>query len=140
MTHLLFILHIDVMSTQDAKSGRTALHLAVDCCQPSTAVVTLLLSSPCVILDNTNFANQTPLQLAKGRGHFSLVLLLKAHGARTTEGAYDHDTTGAISEDEQVPETVVLHVCHVKSCTKWIYNTEMSVSIQTIGFELIEMV
>ncbi|KAL8623523.1 hypothetical protein ACOMHN_058903 [Nucella lapillus] len=69
------------VNAKEAKGGRTALHMTVDALVPCVNIFTLLLLHPHLHLNAKNYAQQTALQLARGRGHPHLVDLLYAHGA-----------------------------------------------------------
>ncbi|XP_076439430.1 NF-kappa-B inhibitor alpha-like [Babylonia areolata] len=88
------------VNAREGKSGRTALHLAVDTSAPCVSVITLLLLHPHLHINATNFSQQTALQLARGRGHLHLVDLLLAHGAEWLEGCHGYYSFDSDEEDD----------------------------------------
>ena len=96
---------VDVVScrlSQDAKSGRTALHFAVDSTSPSLSVISTLLRQPQLRINATNFAQQTALELARGRNHLDLVDLLHLHGAEWSNRIHGYYSSDSFSEDDIV--------------------------------------
>ncbi|KAE8630728.1 hypothetical protein XENTR_v10000934 [Xenopus tropicalis] len=75
---LLISARADV-NAQEQKSGKSALHLAVEQDNISLAGCLLLEGDACV--DNTTYDGNTPLHIAVGRGSTKLTALLKAAGA-----------------------------------------------------------
>ncbi|XP_076461860.1 uncharacterized protein LOC143294302 [Babylonia areolata] len=86
----LLLQHGADVNARDGKSGRTALHLAVDTPCPSSPVLSALLLHPQLHINATNFAQQTALQLARGRHHLELVELLHVRGARWSDSIHHH--------------------------------------------------
>lgn len=82
---------------QDAKSGRTALHHAAD--SGDTALVQVLLKRPDVDVNRRSFNGHTPLTIAWGRGHTSVVRLLLAAGAQ-----FDDDDDDFEDDDDEEEE------------------------------------
>ncbi|XP_029452912.1 nuclear factor NF-kappa-B p105 subunit isoform X2 [Rhinatrema bivittatum] len=100
------------VNAQEQKSGRTALHLAVEQENVSLAGCLLLEGDACV--DSTTYDGTTPLHVAAGRGSTKLTALLRAAGAdphlQNCEPLYDpEDLPDEDSEDEGiVPGTTPL--------------------------------
>ncbi|KGL78927.1 Nuclear factor NF-kappa-B p105 subunit, partial [Tinamus guttatus] len=67
------------VNAQEQKSGRTALHLAVE--QENIPVAGCLLLEGDADVDSTTYDGTTPLHIAAGRGSTKLAALLKAAGA-----------------------------------------------------------
>ncbi|OCT97186.1 hypothetical protein XELAEV_18009414mg [Xenopus laevis] len=67
------------VNAQEQKSGKSALHLAVEQDNISLAGCLLLEGDACV--DSTTYDGNTPLHIAVGRGSTKLTALLKAAGA-----------------------------------------------------------
>ena len=88
--------------SQDAKSGRTALHFAVDSTSPSLSVISTLLRQPQLRINAPNFAQQTALELARGRNHLDLVDLLHVHGAEWSNRIHGYYSSDSFSEDDMV--------------------------------------
>ncbi|XP_042325082.1 nuclear factor NF-kappa-B p105 subunit isoform X2 [Sceloporus undulatus] len=74
----LFAADIDV-NAQEQKSGKTALHLAVE--QGNISLAGCLLLEGEAFVDSTTYDGTTPLHIAAGRGSTKLAALLKAAGA-----------------------------------------------------------
>ncbi|XP_034356238.1 nuclear factor NF-kappa-B p105 subunit isoform X1 [Arvicanthis niloticus] len=100
------------VNAQEQKSGRTALHLAVEYDNISLAGCLLLEGDAHV--DSTTYDGTTPLHIAAGRGSTRLAALLKAAGAdplvENFEPLYDlDDSWEKAGEDEgMVPGTTPL--------------------------------
>uniref|UniRef100_A0A8C2LLV9 Nuclear factor NF-kappa-B p105 subunit n=1 Tax=Cricetulus griseus TaxID=10029 RepID=A0A8C2LLV9_CRIGR len=93
------------VNAQEQKSGRTALHLAVEYDNISLAGCLLLEGDAHV--DSTTYDGTTPLHIAAGRGSTRLAALLKAAGAdplvENFEPLYDlDDSWEKAGEDEGV--------------------------------------
>uniref|UniRef100_A0A8C6YSI4 Nuclear factor NF-kappa-B p105 subunit n=1 Tax=Nothoprocta perdicaria TaxID=30464 RepID=A0A8C6YSI4_NOTPE len=67
------------VNAQEQKSGRTALHLAVE--QENIPLAGCLLLEGDADVDSTTYDGTTPLHIAAGRGSTKLAALLKAAGA-----------------------------------------------------------
>ncbi|XP_064366608.1 nuclear factor NF-kappa-B p105 subunit isoform X2 [Dromaius novaehollandiae] len=67
------------INAQEQKSGRTALHLAVE--QENIPLAGCLLLEGDADVDSTTYDGTTPLHIAAGRGSTKLAALLKAAGA-----------------------------------------------------------
>ncbi|KAG8134450.1 hypothetical protein E2320_007561 [Naja naja] len=75
---LLLAAGIDV-NIQEQKSGRTALHLAIE--QGNISMAGCLLLEGDAFVDSVTYDGTTPLHIAAGRGSTKLAALLKAAGA-----------------------------------------------------------
>uniref|UniRef100_Q04861-2 Isoform 2 of Nuclear factor NF-kappa-B p105 subunit n=1 Tax=Gallus gallus TaxID=9031 RepID=Q04861-2 len=75
---LLIAAGVDV-NAQEQKSGRTALHLAVE--QENVPLAGCLLLEGDADVDSTTYDGTTPLHIAAGRGFTKLAAVLKAAGA-----------------------------------------------------------
>ena len=109
---------------QDAKSGRTALHFAVDTTSPSPSIIATLLRHPLLHIDTTNFAQQTALELAWGRNHLDLVDLLHVHGADWPNRIHGYYSSDSFSEDDMVISKSTLQSESVISVTMLIYTVQ----------------
>uniref|UniRef100_A0A8C3XTC0 Nuclear factor NF-kappa-B p105 subunit n=1 Tax=Chelydra serpentina TaxID=8475 RepID=A0A8C3XTC0_CHESE len=100
------------VNAQEQKSGRTALHLAVE--QENISLAGSLLLEGDADVDSTTYDGTTPLHIAAGRGSTKLTALLKAAGAdphiENFEPLFDlEDVRDKDSEDEGiVPGTTPL--------------------------------
>ncbi|XP_030420317.1 nuclear factor NF-kappa-B p105 subunit isoform X3 [Gopherus evgoodei] len=100
------------VNAQEQKSGRTALHLAVE--QENISLAGCLLLEGDANVDSTTYDGTTPLHIAAGRGSTKLTALLKAAGAdphiENFEPLFDlEDMRDKDSEDEGiVPGTTPL--------------------------------
>ncbi|KAM8802903.1 nuclear factor NF-kappa-B p105 subunit isoform 2-T2 [Rhynchonycteris naso] len=100
------------VNAQERKSGRTALHLAVEHDNISLAGCLLLEGEAHV--DSTTYDGTTPLHIAAGRGSTRLAALLKAAGAdplvENFEPLYDLDDSWEKDGDDEgvVPGTTPL--------------------------------
>uniref|UniRef100_A0A8C8TJX9 Nuclear factor NF-kappa-B p105 subunit n=1 Tax=Peromyscus maniculatus bairdii TaxID=230844 RepID=A0A8C8TJX9_PERMB len=100
------------VNAQEQKSGRTALHLAVEYDNISLAGCLLLEGDAHV--DSTTYDGTTPLHIAAGRGSTRLAALLKAAGAdplvENFEPLYDLDDSWEQSGEDEgvVPGTTPL--------------------------------
>ncbi|XP_074922326.1 nuclear factor NF-kappa-B p105 subunit isoform X4 [Chelonoidis abingdonii] len=100
------------INAQEQKSGRTALHLAVE--QENISLAGCLLLEGDANVDSTTYDGTTPLHIAAGRGSTKLTALLKAAGAdphiENFEPLFDlEDVRDKDSEDEGiVPGTTPL--------------------------------
>ncbi|XP_027689293.2 nuclear factor NF-kappa-B p105 subunit isoform X1 [Chelonia mydas] len=100
------------VNAQEQKSGRTALHLAVE--QENISLAGSLLLEGDADVDSTTYDGTTPLHIAAGRGSTKLTALLKAAGAdphiENFEPLFDlEDMRDKDSEDEGiVPGTTPL--------------------------------
>ncbi|XP_058522971.1 nuclear factor NF-kappa-B p105 subunit isoform X1 [Ochotona princeps] len=93
------------VNAQEQKSGRTALHLAVE--HDNISLAGCLLLEGDAHVDSTTFDGTTPLHIAAGRGSTKLAALLKAAGAdplvENFEPLYDlDDSWEKAGEDEGV--------------------------------------
>ncbi|NWS31855.1 NFKB1 factor, partial [Polioptila caerulea] len=100
------------VNAQEQKSGRTALHLAVE--QENIPLAGCLLLEGDADVDSTTYDGTTPLHIAAGRGSTKLAAVLKAAGANphieNFEPLFDLDD-GKDSEDDDegiVPGTTPL--------------------------------
>ncbi|KAK7110809.1 NF-kappa-B inhibitor beta-like [Littorina saxatilis] len=96
----LLLKHGTDVNVKDGKSGRTPLHFAVDSAHPSPAIISTLLQHPQLLINATNFAHQTALQLARGRWHSDLVDLLHAHGADWLECIHGYHSGDSVSDED----------------------------------------
>ncbi|XP_074849604.1 nuclear factor NF-kappa-B p105 subunit [Carettochelys insculpta] len=100
------------VNAQEQKSGRTALHLAVE--QENISLAGSLLLEGDADVDSTTYDGTTPLHIAAGRGSTKMTALLKAAGAdphvENFEPLFDlEDERDKDSEDEGiVPGTTPL--------------------------------
>uniref|UniRef100_A0A8C8R9X2 Nuclear factor NF-kappa-B p105 subunit n=1 Tax=Pelusios castaneus TaxID=367368 RepID=A0A8C8R9X2_9SAUR len=100
------------INAQEQKSGRTALHLAVE--QENISLAGCLLLEGDALVDSITYDGTTPLHIAAGRGSTKLTALLKAAGAdphiENFEPLFDlEDVRDKNSEDEGiVPGTTPL--------------------------------
>lgn len=100
------------INAQEQKSGRTALHLAVE--QENISLAGCLLLEGDADVDSTTYDGTTPLHIAAGRGSTKLTALLKAAGAdpyiENFEPLFDlEDVRNKDSDDEGiVPGTTPL--------------------------------
>ncbi|XP_070544392.1 nuclear factor NF-kappa-B p105 subunit-like [Ptychodera flava] len=85
------------VNEQDGKSGHTALHHAVE--TENLAIIGYLILEAQADIHAPNFAGDTPLHVASGRGLLSVAALLVAAGADPTVENYE-----PIDEDEEEQE------------------------------------
>uniref|UniRef100_A0A8C0BPL6 Nuclear factor NF-kappa-B p105 subunit n=1 Tax=Buteo japonicus TaxID=224669 RepID=A0A8C0BPL6_9AVES len=94
------------VNAQEQKSGRTALHLAVE--QENIPLVGCLLLEGDADVDSTTYDGTTPLHIAAGRGSTKLAAVLKAAGANphveNFEPLFDLDD---VKDDEDDDEGIV---------------------------------
>uniref|UniRef100_H0YZJ3 Nuclear factor NF-kappa-B p105 subunit n=1 Tax=Taeniopygia guttata TaxID=59729 RepID=H0YZJ3_TAEGU len=94
------------VNAQEQKSGRTALHLAVE--QENIPLAGCLLLEGDADVDSTTYDGTTPLHIAAGRGSTKLAAVLKAAGANphieNFEPLFDLDY---VKEDEDDDEGIV---------------------------------
>lgn len=81
------------INTMDGKSGRTVLHYAAEC--NNRPLLEYLLTHYRVKVDARTYGGQTPLMLAQGRGHNSIVQRLMQAGA-----VFQHPREDSDSDDE----------------------------------------
>ncbi|NXA36485.1 NFKB1 factor, partial [Eudromia elegans] len=99
------------VNAQEQKSGRTALHLAVE--QENIPMAGCLLLEGDADVDSTTYDGTTPLHIAAGRGSTKLAALLKAAGAnphiQNFEPLFDLEEVKDDDDDEGiVPGTTPL--------------------------------
>ncbi|NWU97338.1 NFKB1 factor, partial [Upupa epops] len=99
------------VNAQEQKSGRTALHLAVE--QENIPLAGCLLLEGDADVDSTTYDGTTPLHIAAGRGSTKLAAVLKAAGANphieNCEPLFDLDDVKDDEDDEGiVPGTTPL--------------------------------
>ncbi|XP_065593019.1 nuclear factor NF-kappa-B p105 subunit isoform X1 [Cyrtonyx montezumae] len=99
------------VNAQEQKSGRTALHLAVE--QENLPLAGCLLLEGDADVDSTTYDGTTPLHIAAGRGFTKLAAVLKAAGAdphvENFEPLFDVEDDGKDDDDEGiVPGTTPL--------------------------------
>ncbi|XP_032117503.1 nuclear factor NF-kappa-B p105 subunit isoform X3 [Sapajus apella] len=100
------------VNAQEQKSGRTALHLAVE--HDNISLAGCLLLEGDAHVDSTTYDGTTPLHIAAGRGSTRLAALLKAAGAdplvENFEPLYDLDDSweNAGEDEGVVPGTTPL--------------------------------
>ncbi|KAL8610126.1 hypothetical protein ACOMHN_024592 [Nucella lapillus] len=98
-----FLLHNGAdVNAKEVKGGRTPLHMTVDTLAPCVNILTLLILHPHLHLNAKNYAQQTPLQLARGRGHMHLVDLLYAHGADWSNSCHSYRGSHSDEEDDDL--------------------------------------
>ncbi|XP_047654925.1 nuclear factor NF-kappa-B p105 subunit isoform X4 [Phacochoerus africanus] len=106
------------VNAQERKSGRTALHLAVELDNISLAGCLLLEGDAHV--DSTTYDGTTPLHIAAGRGSTRLAALLKAAGAdplvENFEPLYDLDDSW---DEDGEDEGVVPGTTPLDMATNW---------------------
>ncbi|NXO31807.1 NFKB1 factor, partial [Cisticola juncidis] len=94
------------VNAQEQKSGRTALHLAVE--QENIPLAGCLLLEGDADVDSTTYDGTTPLHIAAGRGSTKLAAVLKAAGANphieNFEPLFDLDD---VKDDEDYDEGIV---------------------------------
>ncbi|NXI38931.1 NFKB1 factor, partial [Galbula dea] len=94
------------VNAQEQKSGRTALHLAVE--QENIPLAGCLLLQGDADVDSTTYDGTTPLHIAAGRGSTKLAAILKAAGANphleNFEPLFDLDD---VKDDEDDDEGIV---------------------------------
>ncbi|XP_063278220.1 nuclear factor NF-kappa-B p105 subunit isoform X4 [Prinia subflava] len=94
------------INAQEQKSGRTALHLAVE--QENIPLAGCLLLEGDADVDSTTYDGTTPLHIAAGRGSTKLAAVLKAAGANphieNFEPLFDLDD---VKDDEDYDEGIV---------------------------------
>ncbi|XP_039920333.1 nuclear factor NF-kappa-B p105 subunit isoform X1 [Hirundo rustica] len=94
------------VNAQEQKSGRTALHLAVE--QENIPLAGCLLLEGDADVDSTTYDGTTPLHIAAGRGSTKLAAVLKAAGANphieNFEPLFDLDD---VKDDEDDDEGIV---------------------------------
>ncbi|NWZ34533.1 NFKB1 factor, partial [Brachypodius atriceps] len=94
------------VNAQEQKSGRTALHLAVE--QENIPLAGCLLLEGDADVDSTTYDGTTPLHIAAGRGSTKLAAVLKAAGANphieNFEPLFDRDD---VKDDEDDDEGIV---------------------------------
>nr|XP_010311473.1 PREDICTED: nuclear factor NF-kappa-B p105 subunit [Balearica regulorum gibbericeps] len=94
------------VNAQEQKSGRTALHLAVE--QDNIPLAGCLLLEGDADVDSTTYDGTTPLHIAAGRGSTKLAAVLKAAGANphaeNFEPLFDLDD---VKDDEDDDEGIV---------------------------------
>ncbi|NWV89860.1 NFKB1 factor, partial [Machaerirhynchus nigripectus] len=94
------------VNAQEQKSGRTALHLAVE--QENIPLAGYLLLEGDADVDSTTYDGTTPLHIAAGRGSTKLAAVLKAAGANphieNFEPLFDLDD---VKDDEDDDEGIV---------------------------------
>ncbi|NWI90635.1 NFKB1 factor, partial [Pitta sordida] len=100
------------VNSQEQKSGRTALHLAVE--QENIPLAGCLLLEGDANVDSTTYDGTTPLHIAAGRGSTKLTAVLKAAGANphieNFEPLFELDDVKDDEEDDEgiVPGTTPL--------------------------------
>ncbi|KFP08036.1 Nuclear factor NF-kappa-B p105 subunit, partial [Calypte anna] len=100
------------VNAQEQKSGRTALHLAVE--QENIPLAGCLLLEGDADVDSTTYDGTTPLHIAAGRGSTKLAAVLKAAGANphveNFEPLFDLDDVRGDEDDDEgiVPGTTPL--------------------------------
>ncbi|NWY75431.1 NFKB1 factor, partial [Erithacus rubecula] len=100
------------INAQEQKSGRTALHLAVE--QENIPLAGCLLLEGDADVDSTTYDGTTPLHIAAGRGSTKLTAVLKAAGANphieNFEPLFDLDDVKDGEDDDEgiVPGTTPL--------------------------------
>ncbi|XP_062348966.1 nuclear factor NF-kappa-B p105 subunit isoform X1 [Cinclus cinclus] len=100
------------INAQEQKSGRTALHLAVE--QENIPLAGCLLLEGDADVDSTTYDGTTPLHIAAGRGSTKLAAVLKAAGANphieNFEPLFDLDDVKDGEDDDEgiVPGTTPL--------------------------------
>ena len=97
---LYSVYYISCTCFQDGKSGRTILHYAAE--SGNLSLLSFLLRYPQLDINASTYGGLTPIMLAKGRGHHSVVEVLKGAGAQ-----YD-------SSDESIDEEMVSIIGPVK--------------------------
>ncbi|XP_009701205.1 PREDICTED: nuclear factor NF-kappa-B p105 subunit [Cariama cristata] len=92
------------VNAQEQKSGRTALHLAVE--QENIPLAGCLLLEGDADVDSTTYDGTTPLHIAAGRGSTKLAAVLKAAGANphieNFEPLFDVDDVKDEDDDEGI--------------------------------------
>uniref|UniRef100_A0A8C4UXE9 Nuclear factor NF-kappa-B p105 subunit n=1 Tax=Falco tinnunculus TaxID=100819 RepID=A0A8C4UXE9_FALTI len=98
------------VNAQEQKSGRTALHLAVE--QENIPLAGCLLLEGDADVDSTTYDGTTPLHIAAGRGSTKLAAVLKAAGANphveNFEPLFDLDDVKDDDDEGIVPGTTPL--------------------------------
>ncbi|NXP05826.1 NFKB1 factor, partial [Thinocorus orbignyianus] len=98
------------VNAQEQKSGRTALHLAVE--QENIPLAGCLLLEGDADVDSTTYDGTTPLHIAAGRGSTKLAAVLKAAGANphveNFEPLFDVDDVKEDEDEGIVPGTTPL--------------------------------
>ncbi|NXH41439.1 NFKB1 factor, partial [Dicaeum eximium] len=98
------------VNAQEQKSGRTALHLAVE--QENIPLAGCLLLEGDADVDSTTYDGTTPLHIAAGRGSTKLAAVLKAAGANphieNSEPLFDLDYVKDDDDEGIVPGTTPL--------------------------------
>ncbi|XP_036735088.1 nuclear factor NF-kappa-B p105 subunit isoform X1 [Manis pentadactyla] len=106
------------VNAQERKSGRTALHLAVE--HDNISLAGCLLLEGDAHVDSTTYDGTTPLHIAAGRGSTRLAALLKAAGAdplvENFEPLYDLDDSW---EKDGEDEGVVPGTTPLDMATNW---------------------
>ncbi|XP_078222895.1 nuclear factor NF-kappa-B p105 subunit isoform X4 [Callithrix jacchus] len=106
------------VNAQEQKSGRTALHLAVE--HDNISLAGCLLLEGDAHVDSTTYDGTTPLHIAAGRGSTRLAALLKAAGAdplvENFEPLYDLDDSW---ENAGEDEGVVSGTTPLDMATSW---------------------
>uniref|UniRef100_A0A8D0GV52 Nuclear factor NF-kappa-B p105 subunit n=1 Tax=Sphenodon punctatus TaxID=8508 RepID=A0A8D0GV52_SPHPU len=108
---LMIAAGVDV-NAQEQKSGRTALHLAVE--EENISLAGCLLLEGDADVDSTTYYGTTPLHIAAGRGSTKLTALLKAAGAdshvENYEPLFDQDDLKDEQDEDEgiVPGTTPL--------------------------------
>ncbi|NWS97842.1 NFKB1 factor, partial [Mionectes macconnelli] len=130
------------VNSQEQKSGRTALHLAVE--QENIPLAGCLLLEGDADVDSTTYDGTTPLHIAAGRGSTKLTAVLKAAGANphieNFEPLFDLDDVKDAEDDDEgiVPGTTPLDMaasCEVYDILngKPYETTEVSEDLLTRG-------
>ncbi|NWU76879.1 NFKB1 factor, partial [Onychorhynchus coronatus] len=130
------------VNSQEQKSGRTALHLAVE--QENIPLAGCLLLEGDADVDSTTYDGTTPLHIAAGRGSTKLTAVLKAAGANphieNFEPLFDLDDVKDAEDDDEgiVPGTTPLDMaanCEVYDILngKPYESTEVSEDLLTQG-------
>lgn len=83
------------INQRDGKSGRTILHYAAE--SGNLSLLQFLLQYPSLDINASTYGGQTPIMLAKGRGHNSIIQMLK-------EARAQYDSSDESVEDEEMSE------------------------------------
>lgn len=83
------------INQRDGKSGRTVLHYAAE--SGNISLLEFLLQYPSLDINASTYGGQSPIMLAKGRGHNSVVRILKSARAQ-------YDSSDESIEDEEMSE------------------------------------